>query len=165
MESRAKVFGHAAHAILIVFPLGLLSTSVIFSVIYLFNDNPVMATVAYWMQVAGIVGGLVAAPFGWIDWFAIPAGTRAKRVGLLHGWGNVLVLLLFVGSTLFWMDEVESPPTISHVLSFAAFGLAGLTGWLGAELVERLGVGVDDGAHLNAPNSLSNPSVRSSSSR
>jgi hypothetical protein len=30
-----------------------------------------------------------------------------------------------------------------------------VTGWLGGELVDRLGVGVDDGAHLDAPSSLS----------
>ena len=30
-----------------------------------------------------------------------------------------------------------------------------VTGWLGGELVERLRVGVDEGAHLDAPNSLS----------
>jgi hypothetical protein len=30
-----------------------------------------------------------------------------------------------------------------------------VTGWLGGELVDRLGVGVDDGAHLDAPNTLS----------
>ena len=35
MESRAKLFGHAVHPFLIVFPLGLLSTAVIFDVIYL----------------------------------------------------------------------------------------------------------------------------------
>jgi hypothetical protein len=29
------------------------------------------------------------------------------------------------------------------------------TGWLGGELVDRLGVGVDRGAHLDAPSSLS----------
>jgi len=29
------------------------------------------------------------------------------------------------------------------------------TGWMGYELVDRLGVGVDDGAHANAPSSLS----------
>ena len=41
-----------------------------------------MAIVAYWMIVAGIVGGLVAAaPFGLIDWLSIPAGTRARRGG------------------------------------------------------------------------------------
>jgi hypothetical protein len=39
-------------------------------------------------------------------------------------------------------------------MSLLGFGTALLGGWLGGELVERLGVGVDDGAHLNAPNSL-----------
>jgi hypothetical protein len=39
-------------------------------------------------------------------------------------------------------------------LSFAGCGLALFTGWLGGELVDRLSVGVDDGAHLNAPSSL-----------
>ncbi|HET7499452.1 MAG TPA: hypothetical protein VFK02_00555 [Kofleriaceae bacterium] len=33
--------------------------------------------------------------------------------------------------------------------------LATITGWLGGELVDRLAVGVDDGAHVNAPSSLS----------
>jgi hypothetical protein len=33
--------------------------------------------------------------------------------------------------------------------------LALFTGWLGGELVDRLGVGVDEGANLNAPSSLS----------
>ena len=35
-----------------------------------------------------------------------------------------------------------------------AFVLAGVTAWLGGELVDRLGVGVDDGANVNAPSSL-----------
>jgi len=30
-----------------------------------------------------------------------------------------------------------------------------VTGWLGGELVDRLGVGVDPGANLDAPSSLS----------
>ena len=35
------------------------------------------------------------------------------------------------------------------------FAFAGVTGWLGGELVDRLSVGVDEGAHLDAPSSLS----------
>jgi hypothetical protein len=31
------------------------------------------------------------------------------------------------------------------------------TAWLGGELAERLGVGVDEGANLDAPSSLSGP--------
>ena len=139
-----------------VFPLGLLSTSVIFDVVYLLNDNPTMATVSYWMLVAGIIGGLVAAVPGWKDWLNIPSGTRAKSVGLIHGVGNVIVLVLFVASWLFRRDEPSYEPSVLALgLSFVAFGLAGVTGWLGSELVERLGVGVYNGAHLNAPNSFS----------
>ncbi len=32
--------------------------------------------------------------------------------------------------------------------------LGAATGWLGGGLVDRLGVGVDDGAHLNSQGSL-----------
>ena len=159
MESRAKIMGHAIHQMLIPFPLGLLATGVVFDIIYLIWNNPTMATVAYYMIAAGIIGGFLAAPFGWIDWFAIPQNTRAKSVGLMHGLGNVVVLLLFIGS--WWLrygstaPSVYAPSAPALVLSFAGFALAGLTGWLGGELVDRLGVGVDDGAHLDAPNSLS----------
>ncbi|MBA2338964.1 MAG: DUF2231 domain-containing protein [Pyrinomonadaceae bacterium] len=155
MESRAKILGHPVHQILVVFPLGLLATAVIFDAIYLFTGNATMATVAYWMIVAGLLGGFAAAPFGWIDWFAIPQATRAKSVGLMHGLGNVVVLLLFIGSWWLRRDAPERPETFDHLLSFAGAGLALFTGWLGGELVDRLGVGVDDGANLNAPNSLS----------
>ena len=155
MESRAKFLGHAIHPILIVFPLGLLATGVVFDVIYLIWGNPEMANVAYWMFAVGIVGGLIAAPFGLIDWLAIPSGTRAKTIGAMHGLSNVVALLLFASSWWFRNDLPERPETLASILSFLGAGVAGLGGWLGGELVERLGVGVDEGANLNAPNSLS----------
>jgi uncharacterized membrane protein len=119
MESRAKLLGHAIHPILIVFPLGLLTTGVVFDAVYLIWGNPVMATVAYWMIAAGIIGGLIAALPGWIDWFAIPSGTRAKSVGLTHGLGNVLVLLLFIGSWWLRRDAPERPELLEHILAYA----------------------------------------------
>ena len=161
MTSRARVLGHAAHQMLIVFPLGLLATAVVFDVLAMALDEPTFAVVAYWMIVAGIVGGVVAALPGWIDYFAIPANTRAKRIGIVHGLGNTVVLALFVGSWLLRRGEAESPDTLALVLGFAGAGLSLVTGWLGGELVDRLGVGVDDGAHLDAPNSLSGRPARS----
>ena len=164
MEARAKMFGHAIHPILIVFPLGLLSTGVVFDIIYMIWGNATMATIAFWMITAGIVGGLLAAPFGWLDWSKIPHGTRAKTIGFMHGMVNTVVLLLFVASWAMRYAFPERPEIIASVLSFAGFALALLGGWLGGELVERLGVGVDEGAHLNAPNSLLSGSARSSDS-
>lgn len=160
MESRAKFLGHPAHQILIVFPLGLLATAVIFDLIFLVSGNETMAIVAYWLIAAGIIGGLMAAPFGWIDWFAIPRGTRAKSIGLGHGIGNVIVLLLFVSSWFVRRELPERPEALAFALSFAGAGLALLTGWLGGELVVRLGIGIDEGANPNAPSSLSRRRIR-----
>jgi uncharacterized membrane protein len=158
--SKAKFLGHPVHQMLIVFPLGLLATAVIFDLIYLLGDRATMAIVSYWMIAAGIIGGLIAAPFGWIDWLAIPPGTRAKSIGLWHGAGNVVVMLLFVASWLVRLDLPERPDAVALVFSFMGAGLALLTGWLGGELVDRLGIGVDDGAHPNAPSSLSSRPIR-----
>jgi uncharacterized membrane protein len=155
MESRAKLLGHAAHPILVVFPLGLLVTAVLFDIVYLVTDATRWTEMAFYMIGAGIIGGAAAAIPGWIDWFAIPGGTRAKRIGLLHGVGNVILLGLFALSWLLRQNQPAAPPTEAIVAALAGAGLGGLTGWLGGELVNRLGVGVDEGAHLDSPNSLS----------
>ena len=155
MRARARLFGHSIHQMLIVFPLGLLATGVIFDVIRLVTGNSRWSEIAYWLIAAGIIGGLAAAPFGLIDWLGVPAGTRAKRIGLLHGGGNLLVVLLFAGSWFLRRDDPLAPEALALALSFAGAALALVTAWLGGELVARLGVGVDDGAHVNAPSSLS----------
>jgi uncharacterized membrane protein len=155
MESKVKLFGHPIHPMLIVFPLGLLATSLIFDVIYLISNTSQWTITAFYMIGAGIVGGLLAAIFGYIDWLAIPGGTRAKNVGLLHGVGNVVVTVLFIINWLMRRDAPDAPQNTALILSFIGILLAAFTGWLGGELVDRLGVGVDKGAHLNAPNSLS----------
>jgi len=133
---------------------------VIFDVIFLATGNRTLATVAYWDIAAGIVGGLAAAVFGLVDWLAIPSGTRAKAIGLWHGAGNVVVVALFAASWFLRRGTPNTPGTMALVLSFTGVVLALVTGWLGGELVDRLGVGVDDGAHLDAPSSLSDRPVR-----
>jgi uncharacterized membrane protein len=155
MESKVKFAGHPIHPMLVVFPLGLLATAVIFDIIYVVSDNSQWALVAYYMIGAGVVGGLAAAAFGWLDWIGIPSGTRAKRVGLWHGLLNVAVLSLFLLSWLLRRGNPELPPTGAVVAGLAGVAIAAVAGWLGGELVDRLGVGVDDGAHLDSPSSLS----------
>jgi uncharacterized membrane protein len=155
MESKAKVLGHALHQQLVVLPLGLLSGAVVFDMVWLFTRNPIFAQIGFWNMLAGIVTGLAAAVPGAIDWYHIPAGTRAKTVGAVHGLGNLAVTTLFIVA---WFMRTPNPdiiPTAAIAVELVALGLAGVTAWLGGELVGRLRVGVDDGANLNAPNSLS----------
>jgi len=155
-----RLFGHPIHPMLIVFPLGLLGTSLLFDILHLATGGDHWALVSYYMIAAGILSGLLAAPFGLIDWLGLPGGTRAKRIGLLHGGGNVVVLLLFVLSWLLRRDHPTAPGGLEVGLSVVGVLLALVTGWLGGELVNRLGVGVDEGANLDAPSSLSGQPAR-----
>lgn len=156
----ASLLGHRVHPMLIVFPLGLLGMAVIFDVIRFVTGDAVLSTASYYMIGAGIIMGLAAAVFGLLDWLAVPAGTRARSVGSRHGAGNVIVVLLFVVSWFLRRGDPADPSSLAMVLEVVGLCLALVTGWLGGELVERLGVGVDSGAGVDAPSSLSGEPAR-----
>jgi uncharacterized membrane protein len=155
MESKAKFLGHPIHPMLIVFPLGLLATAVVFDAIDFIRGTTDFSNVSFWMIVAGVVGGLAAAIFGLVDWLNIPGGTRARRIGALHGVGNVIVTALFAVSAYLRWDDPHTLTMTAFVIQLIAAVIALVTGWLGGELVDRLGIGVDPGAHPDAPSSLS----------
>src|SRR5262249_37464724 len=117
MKAGAKLFGHPIHQMLIVFPLGLLATSVVFDIIHLATGSPMWGEVSFWMIATGVIGGLLAAVFGLIDWLAIPSGTRAKAIGLLHGIGNVVVLGLFAASWALRAEAAMRLTSVEFVLS------------------------------------------------
>jgi uncharacterized membrane protein len=160
MESRVKLFGHPVHPMLIVYPLGLLSMAVIFDILYLIFGNRLLPTASYYMIAAGILGGLLAAIFGFIDWLALPNNSRAKNIGLWHGLGNVTIVSLFAVSWFLRSDNVDFvPDNTALILSFAGAALALVTTWIGGELVFHLGVGVNPGANVNAPSSIAEGSA------
>jgi len=155
MRSRARALGHPIHPMLVVFPLGLFVTATVFDLVELLSGDQTFGQVGYWNIAAGIIGAVLAAVTGLIDWTAVPAGTRAKRLGLLHAAANTVVLLLFLTSWLARMDNTE------HVagggwfaVEVVAVAIGGVAAWMGGELVDRLGIGVDENAHPDAPSSL-----------
>jgi uncharacterized membrane protein len=157
MSSGIKVLGHPVHPMLVVFPVGLFATAVVFDILSLVTNNPAFPGVAFYMITAGIIGGLLAAIFGLLDWLGLPANSRAKKVGGWHGLGNLTIVILFATSWLLRRGDPNFvPSTPALVLAFAGILLALVTAWIGGELVYRLGVGVDVGANVNAPTSLSN---------
>jgi uncharacterized membrane protein len=155
MESKFKLFGHPVHPTLVIYPLGMFSAAVIFDILYLVDLNPLFPVVSFYMIAVGIIGGLVAAIFGLIDWMALPGNSRAKRIGGWHGLGNAVIVVMFAVSWFLRNGAIDYVPnTLALVLSFAGVALALITGWIGGELVYRLSVGVDPGANVNAPSSL-----------
>ncbi|PWU43788.1 hypothetical protein DLE60_17265 [Micromonospora globispora] len=160
MESRLKVLGHPVHPMLVMFPVALLVTAVIFDVVDTVGGPKFLGEVAYWNITVGLIGGLLAAAAGTFDLLALPAGTRAKRVGLTHAAANIAVILLFAAV---WVVRLNADSRAAGgaliAIEVVAVAILGLSAWLGGELVDRLGVGVDPEAGLNAPSSLRSPSA------
>jgi uncharacterized membrane protein len=61
VESKAKILGHPILQILIPFPIGLLSASVVFDVVHLLTGNGKWSEISFWMIAAGVIGGGPAA--------------------------------------------------------------------------------------------------------
>ncbi|MEV4197839.1 DUF2231 domain-containing protein [Micromonospora globbae] len=160
MESRLKVLGHPVHPMLVMFPIGLLVTAVIFDVIDALGGPDFLGEVAYWNITVGLIGGLLAAMAGAFDLLAIPTGTRAKRVALSHAAANLAVILLFAA---IWVVRLNAESRAAGgaliAIEVVAVAILGVSAWLGGELVDRLGVGVDAEAGLDAPSSLRPPAA------
>jgi uncharacterized membrane protein len=144
----------------IVLPLGLLATSSTFDLYGAATGNRDVLRSSHHMLSAGLVTALGAAVPGAIDFFSIPSNTRAKKIGLIHGIGNLIVAGLYAASWAKRRRRTGKPPSAAIAFSAAGAVLALVTGWLGGELVDTLGIGVHEGANLNAPNSLSTESDR-----
>ncbi len=160
MESKVKLFGHPVHPMFVVYPIGLFSVAAIFDILFLAFGSAALPTVSFYIIAAGVVGGLLAAIFGFIDWLALPGNSRAKRIGGWHGLGNFVIVVFFAISWFIRGGTANFVPnSLALLLSFVGVGLALITAWIGGELVYRLGVGVDRGANVNAPSSLKEPTA------
>jgi uncharacterized membrane protein len=158
MKAKVNVAGHALHPMLVVFPLGLLATSVVWDIFYLATKNGIWGVVSYWSIVAGVVGGLLAAVPGFIDWWGIPKNTRARVVGAYHMALNLVVVGLFIVTILARSAAPEGYAFVGvgrMIFGWIGVAVALVSSWLGGELIETLGMAVRDDANLNAPSPLS----------
>src|SRR5581483_7456235 len=120
MESRVKVLGHGTHPILVALPIGLLSSALGFDLLRLLTGDKKWSQIAYWNMLAGCVSGWVSMLPGAIDWWFLPRGTRAKRVGLIHAIIGDTTINLFFASCLLRRKDPENPAP--RALALAALG-------------------------------------------
>ena len=146
MSSPAKLMGHPIHPMLIPFPIALWVFSLVADIVYIWRDNPAWGWIAFYTLAGGIIGAVLAAVFGIIDYFAI----RDKKVSKIAAWHariNVLALLLFAASfylrTTRGASLTSGNMTIPLLLSIAGVISVTASGWLGGELVFKHGVAVE----------------------
>lgn len=142
MASPASIRKHPIHPLLVPLPIGLWVFSLVADVVYRYisSDN-VWDEVAFYTMAGGLVGALLAAVPGFIDFLSLSGG-QVKRIALTHMLLNLTVVALFAVNL--WL-RTTSPPGAGtpFLLSVVAIVLLSVSGWLGGELVFRHGVAVD----------------------
>ena len=141
MSTRASVYGHPIHPMLIVLPLGLWVFSVICHLIYLLSGVSVWHTVALYAMGGGIIGGAAAAIPGVIDFLTLPK-SRVQTIALSHMISNVVALTIFIIALALAVSGTEQS-VVPFVLSLFGLLAAGTGSWLGGAMVYQYGVGVE----------------------
>jgi uncharacterized membrane protein len=139
MTTRMTIAGHPLHPMLVTIPIGLWVFSLVSDIVYLSNGDDRWAVTAYFTLGGGIVGALVAAVPGLLDFLGLHE-PRERRVAVTHLTLNLTVVAL--QAVNFWLrSEPEYATSIIPVaISVVAVGVLAISGWLGGHLVHVLGV-------------------------
>jgi uncharacterized membrane protein len=142
VPSKAAIGGHPIHPVLIPFPIAFLIGAFLTDLAYWLTGDPFWARGSFWLVGAGLVGGLLAAVFGLIDFFSI-GRAREHLVGWIHFLGNATVLILALASLVVrWAEPTAAVLPWGLVLSAAIASILVVTGWIGGELTFRHMIGV-----------------------
>lgn len=142
MRTPASIAGHPIHAMLIVFPVGLLIFSLVCDLISTRSADPsTWMLVAFYTMVGGFIGALAAAIPGLIDLLSL-ADKAIKKTAVMHMSINLVAVALYAVNI--WMRMGSNTNTGTPLLlSVIAVALLAVSGWLGGKMVHEYGVGVD----------------------
>ena len=142
----AGPYGHPLHPALVAIPLGTWIASFAFDLAsYVVPGASFLPEASQWLIAIGVLGALAAASVGFLDLLAIPAGTRAFRIALVHMSLNLSVTVAYVVDFFLRAGRSTGPVPLGPViLSAVALAAVTVSGYLGGELAYRYGVRVAD---------------------
>ena len=115
----------------------------VFDGLFVFSGNAAFKQTAYYLDIAGITGALVAAIPGAIDYFyTIPPKSSAKKRGTQHAVLNLLNVAIF-GFALYYRGREDSISGVVLAIEGAGVFLLSIAGWMGGTLVHRNQIGID----------------------
>jgi uncharacterized membrane protein len=140
-QTPARIGKHPIHPMLVVLPLGLWIAALAFDIVHVVTGNPLWRTLAFWNIGAGIIGALLAAVPGFVDYLDLEG--QPRRIATYHMVLNLAAVALFAVN---WYLRTRVSPDSWWPLALSVVGVVGVlvSGWLGGELVYAHRVGVEE---------------------
>ena len=161
MSTPASIRKHPIHPMLVAFPTGLWVFALVCDIVHVIGGGQVWNDVATYSVAGGIVGALMAAIPGFIDYLSIDE-REMKRIATTHlllNLGAVMIFALNLWSR-FGLDPSSKVP---FLLSLSGVVLVGFGGWLGGEMVYVKGMAVEAVEELAKKNQEKNKETTSRS--
>jgi uncharacterized membrane protein len=142
MQGKATIKNHPIHPMLVSFPIGFWTGSLISDVLYFATDNDFWTQMGTTLIGFGIIGALSAAVFGFLDYLTAPMSSKIKRTATKHMLLNLGITMTY---TINYFLRARSPETpAGYVLSAIAIAALLYSGWLGGDLSYEHRVGVKE---------------------
>ena len=138
MSSPASIKNHPIHPMLVGLPIGLWIFALVCDIFRLMGEGPAWSIAA--IIAGGIVGAIVAAIPGLIDYFSIDE-REMNRIATFHMIVNLIAVVVFA-LNLWLRFRLEDDTKIPFLLSLVGVALIGVGGWLGGEMVYVKGMAV-----------------------
>ena len=140
--SKAAIGGHPLHPLLVTLPVGSLVLLLVTDIAGRATSNPFWSQASYWLAIAGLVTGVLAALAGFID-FASRPQIRRLSIAWVHFVGNGVAMLLTLWNILLRRPDPVAPVAdLEFALSLVVVLILLVTGWLGGEMVFRHRIGL-----------------------
>jgi uncharacterized membrane protein len=139
MTTRVTIAGHPIHPMLVTLPIGLWVFSLVCDFVSLGSSDRSWETTAYLTLGGGVVGALIAAVPGLLDFLGLN-DPRERRVATTHLVLN-LAIVAFQGFN-FWLRSQPdfSGSSLPLWISVLSVAMLAVSGWLGGQLVHVFGV-------------------------
>ncbi len=141
MSSPASIKSHPIHPMLVALPIGLWVFALVCDIVAVIGGSMAWSVAALYCVGAGVVGAILAAIPGLIDYFSIDEADM-KRIATWHLIVNLTAVLIFAISL--WVRlRVEMAGALPLLLSVCGVAVIGWGGWLGGEMVYVKGMAVE----------------------
>jgi len=147
MQGKATFGGHPIHPVLVAYPMGFYVGSLISDILFYFTKLPMWVSFSEALIGFGVVGALLAALFGFIDYFSAPMSAEIKSTATLHMIINLVVTLIFVVD--FFVRQQNGTSVAGYVLTVIGVILLMVAGYLGGHLAYVGKVGVKEDAQAS----------------
>lgn len=142
LRSTAQIAKHPIHPMLIPIPIVCFVGALVSDIAYACTAEMMYADISSWLLPIGLAFGVLAAIAGLID-FLGDRLIRQQGPAWPHLIGNAVALVVaFFNTLIHTRDAWTSVMPTGLILSIVTVLILPVTGWLGAEMVYRQGVGV-----------------------